>query len=119
MVAGDKSIDNGDWLFAEATVVRVWTTEIDTARADEYDEFVETTSVPMFQRQAGFVAALFCGEGHVRVVMTFWRDRAAVDALSASETYRETVSEIQLAGFLQGSQTTEVFDLHSHTVRSQ
>jgi hypothetical protein len=104
--------------FAEATVVRVWKTEVDVARADDYDEFVSTMSVPMFQRQAGFVAALFCGEGRVRVVVTLWRDRAAVDALSASEMYRETVSEIEAAGFLEGSQTTEVFDLRSHTVRA-
>jgi heme-degrading monooxygenase HmoA len=111
------STDNVDWaLFAEATVVRVWTTEIDIARADDYDEFVRTMSVPMFQRQAGFVAALFCGEGRVRVVLTLWRNRGAVDALRASETYRETVSEIEAAGFLQGSQTTEIFELHSHTL---
>jgi heme-degrading monooxygenase HmoA len=113
------STDNVDWaLFAEARAVRLWTTEIDPARADEYDEFVRTMSVQMFQQQAGFVAALFCGEGRVRMVVTLWRDRAAVDALSASETYRETVSEIEAAGFLQGSQTTEVFDLRSHTVRA-
>jgi heme-degrading monooxygenase HmoA len=113
------STDNSDSaLFAEATVVRVWTTEIDTARADEYDEFVRTMSVPMFHRQPGFVTALFCGEGRVRVVVTLWRDRAAVDALRASDTYRETVSEIEAAGFLQGSQTTEIFELHSHTVRA-
>jgi heme-degrading monooxygenase HmoA len=106
----------GGAVFAEATVLRVWTTEVDSARAEDYDEFVRTMSIPMFERQAGFVAALFCGEGSVRVVITLWRDRAAVDALSASETYRATVSAIEAAGFLEGSQTTEVFQLHSHTV---
>ncbi len=115
----EMSTGNVEWaLFAQATVVRVWTTEIDIARADDYDEFVGTMSVPMFRRQAGFVAALFCGEGRARVVITFWRDRAAVDGLSASETYRATVSEIEAAGFLRGSQTTEIFQLHSHAVRA-
>jgi heme-degrading monooxygenase HmoA len=102
---------------SSATVVRVWRTEIDTDRAGEYDEFVRTKSMPMFQRQAGFVAALFCGQASSRVVITLWRGRAAVDALRTSETYRETVSEIEAAGFLQGSQTTDIFDLDAHSVR--
>jgi heme-degrading monooxygenase HmoA len=113
------SADDVEWVpFVEATVARVWMTEIDIARADEYDEFARTTSVPMFQRQAGFVAALFYGAGRRRVVLTLWRDRAAVDALRASETYRETVREIEAAGFLEGSQTTEIFELHSHALRA-
>jgi hypothetical protein len=103
--------------FADATLVRVWSTEIDTNRAAEYDQFVSRKSIPMFQRQRGFVAALFCGRGRERAVITLWRDRAAVDALDTSETYRATVTEIEAAGFLQGEQTTEIFDLHSQAVR--
>jgi hypothetical protein len=100
-------------LLGDATVVRVWSTEIDPNRAAEYDEFVRTKSIPMFQRQSGFVAALFCGQGRERTVLTLWRDHAAVDALDTSETYRATVSEIEAAGFLQGSQTTEILNLQS------
>jgi heme-degrading monooxygenase HmoA len=66
----------------------------------------------MFGQQPGFVGALFCVQGRERAVITFWRDRAAVDALATSESYRATVNEIGAAGFLRGSQTTEVLDLH-------
>jgi hypothetical protein len=114
-MVGSEREDQG--VFAGATLVRVWSTEIDTDRAAEYDEFVSTKSTPMFQRQRGFVAALFCGQGRERTVITLWGDRAAVDALDTSETYRATVSEIEAAGFLRGAQTTEIFELHSHTVR--
>lgn len=104
-------------VLADAAVVRVWSTEIDGERAAEYEHFVSTKSVPMFRRQSGFVAALFCGQGRERTVITLWRDRAAIDALDSSETYRATVSAIEAAGFLQGLQRTEIFDLHSHIVR--
>lgn len=114
-MVGSEREDQG--VFAGATLVRVWSTEIDTDRAAEYDEFVSTKSTPMFQRQRGFVAALFCGQGRERTVITLWGDRAAVDALDTSETYRATVSEIEAAGFLRGAQTTEIFELHSHTAR--
>jgi hypothetical protein len=114
-MVGGETEDQG--VFAGVTLVRVWSTEIDASRAAEYDEFVSTKSIPMFQLQRGFVAALFCGQERERAVITLWRDRAAVDALDTSETYRATVSEIEAASFLRGAQTTEIFELHSHTVR--
>jgi heme-degrading monooxygenase HmoA len=101
-----------------AKVVRIWRTEIDPARADEYEEFARTRSVPMFRAQPGFVAVLFASHGAERAVITFWEDWDAADALGASESYEATVKEIEAAGFLRGEQSVEAFALDASFGRS-
>jgi heme-degrading monooxygenase HmoA len=92
-------------------VVRIWRTEIDARRADEYREFAHSRSLPMFRAQPGFAGVLFAGQGSERVVITLWRDVAAAEALERSETYKATVAEIQATGFLRGDSSVEVLEL--------
>jgi heme-degrading monooxygenase HmoA len=92
-------------------VVRIWRTEIDTTRAEEYREFARSRSLPMFRAQPGFAGVLFAGQGSERVVITLWRDLAAAEALERSETYNATVAEIQATGFLLGDSSVEVLEV--------
>jgi heme-degrading monooxygenase HmoA len=92
-------------------VVRIWRTEIDVRRADEYREFAHSRSLPMFRAQPGFAGVLFAGQGSERVVITLWRDVAAAEALVRSEAYNATVAEIQATGFLRGDSSVEVLEL--------
>jgi heme-degrading monooxygenase HmoA len=92
-------------------VVRIWRTEIDVRRADEYREFAHSRSLPMFRAQPGFAGVLFAGQGSERVVITLWRDVAAAEALDHSETYSATVAEIEATGFLRGDSSVEVLEL--------
>jgi heme-degrading monooxygenase HmoA len=92
-------------------VVRIWRTEIDVRRADEYREFSHSRSLPMFRAQPGFAGVLFAGQGSERVVITLWRDVAAAEALDHSETYSATVAEIEATGFLRGDSSVEVLEL--------
>ncbi len=94
-----------------ATVVRIWRTEIDPARADDYDEFARTKSLPMFRVQGGFVGALFAGRGVERAVITLWKDLGSAEALSGSITYKATVDEIGATGLLRGEQSVEFLSL--------
>jgi hypothetical protein len=95
----------------EANVVRLWRTGIDPARADEYDHFAQSRSLPMFRTQPGFVAVLLCSRAAERTVITLWQCWDAVNALDHSATYQATVNEIEAAGFLRGDRSVETFDL--------
>lgn len=46
------------------------------------------------------------------VVLTLWKDRDSVGALSTSKSYAEAVGKINSAGFLLEDQSVELFDLH-------
>lgn len=92
-------------------IVRIWRTEIDATRADEYRAFASSRSVPMFRKQEGFAGVLFAAASSGRVVITLWHDLDAVEALDHSPTYKSTVAEIQSTGFLRGESTVEVLEL--------
>jgi heme-degrading monooxygenase HmoA len=92
-------------------IVRIWRVSIDQARADEYLAFAHTRSLPMFRAQAGFNGVMFARREGERAVITFWRDISAVDALSRSESYQATVSEIEGKGFTQGDAFIELFEI--------
>ncbi len=85
-------------------IVRTWTTKFDVRRRHELDTFADTVSLPMLRRQPAFRGAVFAASGDDYLVITFWRDREAVDRLNASEEYRDTVGRIIKAGFLAGDQ---------------
>jgi len=97
----------------EARVVRIWRTNIDPTRADEYDEFARTKSLPMFRAQTGFKAVFFTSCAEERAVITLWEDNDCVDALNSSASYEATVNEIEAAGFLTGEQSVTTFALDS------
>lgn len=83
-------------------IARTWRTGIDPARADEYEAFARKTSLPMFERQAGFCGMLLLRGGADCRVMTFWENFADIETLESSTSYRETTGRLLGAGFLQG-----------------
>jgi heme-degrading monooxygenase HmoA len=95
------------------TVVRIWRTKIDPGRAGEYRQFVNEDSLPMFRKHEGFVGVVFAGVQAERIVITFWRNREAVEALNRSPIYRKTGNRIENAGFIVGPSTVEAFDVEA------
>ena len=94
--------------------MRIWRTQIDEARAAEYERFAGQESLPMFRAHRGFEGHLFGRRGGDCVVVTIWKDDAAADALEASPRYRDTVARIDAAGFLTGPSQVDRFQLHGH-----
>jgi heme-degrading monooxygenase HmoA len=92
-------------------IARIWRTEIDATRADEYRRFARERSLPMFREQPGFVGVLFAADRAERIVITLWRDLASAQGLDGSETYRRTVAQIEATGFLRGESTVEVLEV--------
>jgi heme-degrading monooxygenase HmoA len=93
-------------------IVRIWRTQVDPARVEEYQLFAETHSLAMFRAQHGFLGVLFVGVENERAVVSIWDDAEAVAALDSSLSYRETVGRISAAGFLVGGSSVEVFEVH-------
>lgn len=93
-------------------VVRIWRTEIDESRADEYREFARRNSAPMFAAHDGFLGALFSAAPGQRAVVTFWESPSAAARLAESSSYRETVAALEAEGFLKGQSYVETFELH-------
>jgi len=94
-------------------IVRTWLTRIDESRAAEYAEFAQQRSLPMFQSQPGFAGVLFGAQPGNRVVITFWDDSRAIEALDTSESYQATVAAIEARGFLRGQSSVEVFEVQA------
>lgn len=94
------------------TIVRIWRTEVDPERADEYERFAATRSLSIFREQPGCEGVLFVRRHSRAAVISLWRDNAAIQSLEASLGYRQTVAAITAAGFLVGEPTLEVFELH-------
>ena len=76
---------------------------------DAYDSFARDVSLPMFREQDGFMGCVMVRSGHEGLVLTFWRDQRAIDALETSRSYRGTVERIQNAELLAGSQRTAIY----------
>ena len=93
-------------------IARIWRTMVDEARAEEYEIFARTVSLPMFRSQQGYVGVIMARQEETCVVMSFWKGIDDVNRLGASATYRDTVGQILSMGFLHGEQTTEILDVH-------
>lgn len=91
---------------------RIWTTRVDEVRALEYEAFAREISLSMFRQQPGFLGVAMMRRGEDCVVLTLWRDAESVAALARSTSYARTVSEILAAGFLQGEQNLETYNVH-------
>jgi hypothetical protein len=98
-------------------IIRIWWTQVDEARAGEYERFAAEESLPMFRAHRGYEGHLFGRSGGDCVVVTAWKDDAAADALEASPRYRETVARISAAGFLIGQSQVKRFRLHGDLAR--
>jgi heme-degrading monooxygenase HmoA len=93
-------------------LARLWTTGLRPDRVDAYESFARDVSLPMFREQDGFMGVVMVRSGHEGLVLTFWRDQTAIDALETSQSYRGTVERIQEADVLAGSQQTAAYQLH-------
>lgn len=97
----------------EPQVARIWRTGLDESRAQEYEDFAVSVSLPMFRRHHGFLGVLFAGTGTERAVITLWSGRAAAAALDESADYQATVRAIEATGFLRPPQQVELLDVRS------
>ena len=93
-------------------ILRTWRTQIDAARAEEYEQFARERSLPMFRAQPGYRGVLMSRQGADAVVETLWDDRESAERLATSPSYRRTVQEIQATGFLLGDSSTELRHVH-------
>jgi len=100
------------------TYVRVWRTQLDVGRLEEYDRFVEEQSKPMFRAQQGFQAVIYSRSGGEVAVLSFWDDQAALDALDVSPTYAHAVASIEATGFLRGESVLDVFEIHAGVIET-
>jgi heme-degrading monooxygenase HmoA len=94
-------------------IIRTWLTRIDERGAAEYEEFAKQRSLPMFRSQPGFAGVLFGAQPGNRVVITFWDDTRAVEALDTSESYQATIVAIEATGFLRGRSSVEVYEVQT------
>ena len=92
-------------------LARLWTTGLRPGRVDAYDSFARDVSLPMFHEQDGFMGCVMVRSGDDGLVLTFWRDQRAIDALETSRSYRATVERIQDTHLLAGSQRTAIYQL--------
>ena len=97
---------------SDRLIARLWRTEVDPDRADDYERFARDESLPMFERQPGFAGVLMLRDGACCTVITLWRNAESIAALDRSASYRETVDKIRAQGFLRGEQRVEILDAH-------
>lgn len=79
---------------------------------DEYEAFARNVSLPMFREQDGFEGVIMSRSGNSCMVLTLWRDLAAVEQLKHSESYAATVKAIEAQDLLSGHQTIEISEVH-------
>jgi quinol monooxygenase YgiN len=90
-------------------IIRSWRTAIDFERVEEFEAFARSYSLPMFQQQQGCIGVLFALTGADSTTFSFWEDREAIDRLTSSPSYQETVNRIQETGFLRGEPEVRIF----------
>ena len=93
-------------------IARLWKTGLKPGRTAAYEAFAREISLPMFREQDGFLGCIMSRHDDQGIVLTFWRDEAAVETLKHSPSYRATVERILAAGLLAGDQSTDVSEVH-------
>jgi heme-degrading monooxygenase HmoA len=93
--------------------LRVWRTRLDLTRLDEYEQWIEERSKPMFRAQRGFLGVLFARRDEEAAVLTLWEDKAAVERLKTSLSYQQAVRDIDATGFLIGESSVDVYEIHA------
>ena len=93
-------------------IVRMWRTQVEASRIDEYEQFAREVSLPMFRAQPGYAGAIMGRDGTDCVVVTLWCSERDVAALETSPFYRSTVQQILARGFLMGEQVTTAYGTH-------
>jgi heme-degrading monooxygenase HmoA len=93
-----------------ALIVRIWRTAVRDWRLDDYRDFAQRRSLPMFGQQSGCRGVVFASGAKDCAVISFWDDEDDVARLDSSPTYQEVAGSLLDADILQGEQRVEVFD---------
>ncbi|WP_342250331.1 hypothetical protein [Sphingomonas sp. OTU376] len=93
-------------------LARIWSTDVPIDRFEAYAKFAEEISLPMFRQQTGCAGVFMYRDGVRCEVLTLWHKQSDIDALEASDTYRDTVRNILSQGFLAGEQSTRLYEAH-------
>lgn len=93
-------------------IARLWKTGLKPGRTAAYEAFARDISLPMFRKQDGFLGCVMSHRDGEGLVLTFWRDEAAVEALKHSRSYQATVERILAADLLAAEQSTEITEVH-------
>jgi heme-degrading monooxygenase HmoA len=96
--------------------LRIWRARLDLARLDEYEQWIEERSKPMFEAQRGFRGVVYARRDEEVVVLTLWEDKAAVEALTISPSYQQAVRDIEATGFLIGASRLDVYRIDAAIV---
>jgi hypothetical protein len=67
-------------------IIRIWRTQIDQTRAEEYRDFARSKSLPMFRAQPGFAGVLFAAHAAELAVITLLHELTGVEALEHSHS---------------------------------
>jgi heme-degrading monooxygenase HmoA len=97
-------------------MARIWRTQVDVDRHDEYWDFAQSRSLPMFRAEPGFLGVLFLSRATSRVVVTFWRDLDSCEALEVSPNYRNVVDELDASGLLRGRSKVDTLSLQGAAI---
>jgi quinol monooxygenase YgiN len=83
------------------TVARTWRARVDAGRLDDYLAFLHERSIPMFSALPGCLGAVFLRDRDQVTVVSVWSDGSAIDALTTSSLYNETVAALDASGILR------------------
>lgn len=92
-------------------IVRVWSTAYAPGRIDDFVVFARERLQPFFRDTDGCLACFFTHDDEEWRTITFWRDKAAVDAVRDSAVYRRMLNDLVASGLLQGQQKVRI--MHS------
>ena len=98
------------------TIARIWRTRVAAGRAADYQHFANSRSLAMFRAHDGFIGVIFGSADAERVVISFWRDAAAVSSFEASQCYQETVRELETSGLILGSSSVDAYMVDGGTL---
>jgi heme-degrading monooxygenase HmoA len=101
-------------------ILHVWCARINPGRIEEYRRFEAERCLPMLRRQPEFLGVLFARQaGDRAALLTIWEDRAAVEAIESSPSYRRVVRELAGSDLLDGYQSVEVLEVEGGDLRPE
>lgn len=91
-------------------ITRIWETGIAEGRMQDYLEFAQKISAPMFRMQKNILGFMILHSQNKSEVLTWWPDRQSIAEMQGNELYQQTVTKILDSGLLAGRQTVEIFE---------
>ena len=91
-------------------IARIWHTGIVAGKVDDYQEFANQKSLPMFRQQKGLIGVQILTQKDKSLVITLWNDENDIHKMEQNPVYIQTVNEIIETGFLTDEQHVEIFE---------